>query len=232
MTKYIPPVTGVGGGASNIAANLFDDSAYFSQRPRAGTGAKRKRHEPGTEFYDITKDAETPSFPPKLTLDVASIRELLLVASNLVPGVKSLMENPKASKEGIKTFADITIALYNVIETLIEKAIIPLSETPSNKPNSVQPPEIPAGTRELREALLTAETTAIMFDAELGPLPLANRERLSANLNVGLQNHAVARANVKKEDPVDAVRVAGDALSLASDMIFIGQASAPPPPQQ
>ena len=67
-----------------------------------------------------------------------------------------------------------------------------------------------------------------MLDAELGPLPLANRERLAAALNVGLQNHAVIRASNKDENPADAVRVVSDALSIAGDMTFIGQASAPP----
>ncbi len=173
MRNFIPPVTGVGGVASNIAANLFDDSAYFSQRPRAGTGTKRKRHEPGTEYWNVTRDAEYPSYPPKLTLDVNSVRELLLVASKMVPGVKSLAEDPKAGA-GMKTFAELTIALYSVIEALIEKAIVPLSETPAAKPTNRTPPEEPAGTQELKDALLAAETTAIMFDAELGPLPLAN----------------------------------------------------------
>ena len=67
-----------------------------------------------------------------------------------------------------------------------------------------------------------------MFDADLGPIPLANRDRLAGALNVGLSNHAVAKATDRSEDPSDAVRVVGDALSIASDMTFIGQASAPP----
>ena len=65
MAPYTPPTTGVGGVASVVSANLFDETGYFPFRSQSGSGTKRKRTKGGggapfsDAMYDITKD-----YPP------------------------------------------------------------------------------------------------------------------------------------------------------------------------
>ena len=68
MAPYTPPTTRVGGVASAVSANLFDETGYFPFQSRSGSGTKRKRTDGGGgapfsderyAMYDITKD-----YPP------------------------------------------------------------------------------------------------------------------------------------------------------------------------
>ena len=67
-----------------------------------------------------------------------------------------------------------------------------------------------------------------MYDANLGSVPIANRQKLCQALSVGMRTAALDKAALINADPAEAVRVADDALSLVTNMTFMGQASSPP----
>ena len=90
MAPYTPPTTGVGGVASAVAANLFDESGYFPFRPRSGTGTKRKGTDGGDgapfsderyAMYDITQDYPPLTYPKPAVIDIPALKSLLLDAS-------------------------------------------------------------------------------------------------------------------------------------------------------
>jgi len=118
--------------------------------------------------------------------------------------------------------------MFSLIESLIEKVIIPSADTLSGSVNS--PPTAPkptAGSKELREAFALADRTAILFDLDLGAAPVGNRQTLSRSLAAGIRAAALASAGENESDQAEAVRAVGDALSCAGDVAFLGQASRP-----
>jgi len=118
------------------------------------------------------------------------------------------------------------LALFKLVEAVVEKAIIPLAENSNgNNVGASHPPRAPKGTSELREALETAEKSSIVFNADLGPLPLANRSALSGNFTAGLRAAAIATAGSDATKAAESVRAAADALSCASKLEFLGQSS-------
>jgi hypothetical protein len=54
---------------------------------------------------------------------------------------------------------------------------------------------------------------------------VGNRPALSRSLAAGIRASALAAAEADGKDMAEAVRCAGDALSCASDVVFLGQAS-------
>jgi hypothetical protein len=64
-----------------------------------------------------------------------------------------------------------------------------------------------------------------MFEADLGPLPLANRERLGHQFSAGIRAQAVKKAENGGKDPVEAIRLVADAVSCVTDIAFLGQAT-------
>jgi len=90
------------------------------------------------------------------------------------------------------------------------------------------PPKEDLELRVLRETLVASEKTAILYDANLGAVPIANRQKLCHALSAGIKTVAVDKATFFGADPAEAVRQTDDALSLVTNMTFMGQASAPP----
>jgi len=224
MSAFIPPVTGVYGVASSVVANSFDGSGFF--RNRAGSVKRKRGPDGGAEAaFDLTRDFPPLTYPPALELDVSAIRGLLVSAASKVNKISPLLEDGKASKVN-KSLAGSTIALFKLVEALVEKAIIPLTEIPAR--NSDRPyakAAEPAGTAELREALERAERTSIIFGADLGQVPVANRTTLASNLTNGLRTSAISKAGDDPAVVAEAVRVAADALSCATNVDFLGQSS-------
>jgi hypothetical protein len=81
------------------------------------------------------------------------------------------------------------------------------------------------GEKELRDALEAAEKTAVTFEADLGPLPLANRERLGHQFSAGIRASAMKKAEGGGKDPVESIRRVADAVSCITDIAFLGQAT-------
>jgi hypothetical protein len=130
------------------------------------------------------------------------------------------------------------LSLFALLSAVVEKAVMPLANSPppSWNRNAVDAPPTAAkparGKKELTDALLTAERTAIIFDADLGTASVGNKDRLAHVFSSTVKAKAIAVAEEKKgtEEEVvavvaEAVRAADDALSCASDMCFLVQST-------
>ncbi len=90
---------------------------------------------------------------------------------------------------------------------------------------TVRPRQEP-GAAELKAALASAEKTAVVFDADLGRLPAANRGVLNGAFAAGLKAATMKVAEESGGDAVECIRIVNDALSCVDNMDFIGQSSA------
>ena len=229
MAAFTPPVTGIG-NPSAVVANLFDTAGYF--RPRTFSGSKRKRVENGEEStpFDLTRDYPPLTMPSPLVLDVTSVRALMVEAAGKVAETETLLADKGVSK-GNRLLAGSTIALFKLLEAVVEKAIIPMADNSSALGavlTTCSPQREDAGRAALRRALEDAEKTAIVFNSDLGSQPIANRNTLANNFTLGLRAAAIDKS---ESDPVvaaEAVRVTADALSCAANMEFLGQSSKKP----
>jgi hypothetical protein len=150
-------------------------------------------------------------------------------ASSKVAAVKTALDDPSVSEVN-RSVASLNLSLFSVIEALIEKIIIPSAQSPAvgmNLSPPAPPPKPAPGKRELDEAFALADRSAILFDLDLGPSSSGNRPGLSRSLAAGIRAAALATAESEGKDMAEAVRIAGDALSCASDVTFLGQASRP-----
>jgi hypothetical protein len=109
----------------------------------------------------------------------------------------------------------------------LKKSSFPIPAAPILGTPPPPPPKPLPGTKELKEAFATADRSAIIFDLDLGPSQVGNRQSLSRSLAAGIRAAALAAAEGSGGDPAEAVRVAGDALSCAGDVTFLGQATRP-----
>jgi hypothetical protein len=166
----------------------------------------------------------------------------MVTASEKAVTMKAKLENPKVNEE-TKEFAAFNLSLFDVISAIVEKAIMPLATAPPpswpRKGNSESPPTAPKpspGTKELSDALIAAERTCVIFDAELGPNPVSNKDRLAHAFSASVRAKAIAIAEEEccDDDPdvtaaavAEAVRVADDALSSALNLSFLGQVTKP-----
>ena len=224
-------------------ANLYDSSGTF--RPRTASYKRKRGGEAGEldNLFDLSADYPLLRTPAHPTLDVGAIKELMVTAAKLCGDLKPLMENTE--NEIDKPTAIIlksTMALYSVVEAIVEKAIMPLcgpwplgssgadmprggrTASVSSK-NPPAPPPKPTGERELREALEKADRESVIFDADLGPVPIFNRTKLSAALSAGLKKTVIEAAEKKVGDVAEAVRILDDAFSGVENVDFLGQAS-------
>jgi hypothetical protein len=230
LSAFIPPVTGTGGRPSSIVANLYDYSGNF--RNRAGSFKRPRTDDNDSEYrFDISRDFPRLTPPERQGVDVEAVAALLVGAAEAVPAIKAMI-----AKEGVdpdvKAISEMTLALFSVVETLWEKAVRPAAMAPlgavaSGRVAPIPLPKPDGDKRELIDALAAAERTAILFDANLGSVPIANRSKLNHALSSGIRASALALAEREGHDPAEAVRVADDALSLVADMAFLGQSSKP-----
>jgi len=151
--------------------------------------------------------------------------------AEVVPTIRAKAENPDAHDD-IKMLANFSLNLFSLLEAIVEKAVRPMAATPptmgkgvaKNQP-PVPAPKPDAKRQELANVLAKADRTAVLHDANLGSVPVANRQKLCAALSAGIRASALVKAERDGADPAEAVRVADDALSLVKDMTFLGQAS-------
>jgi hypothetical protein len=235
LMSLIPPVT-IGGRNPPVVANMFDDSGNFRQRngsfkrPRVEGGAAAA----GEGFYDLSRDASAPTIPNALRLDVGKIRGLMVKANEMAALIRTRY-TAESVPEGVKELAGFSISLLDLVNAVVEDGIMPMASSPSASFASVAAASasFPAasrarpepGTAELKAALAAAEKTAVVFDADLGPSPVANRAALNGAFSAGLKAATLKVAGNSGEDANESIRVVNDALSCADNLGFIGQTS-------
>jgi len=237
LSAFIPPVTGTKGRPGAVASNLFDTSGNFRERT-----ASFKRRRIGDErdmddAFDITRPYPPLVHPPKPLFDVEAIQALMVDASSKAEFIKATAEDPN-SDNTTRQFATANLAFFALLTAVVEKAVIPLANSPPptwSRQHTDAPPVAPKpdpGKKKLADALAAAEKTAIIFDADLGTASIGNKDRLAHTFSATVKAKAIAVAGEGdgSEDEIaaataEAIRVADDALSCASDMSFLGQAT-------
>jgi len=237
LGSFVPQVTGTNGRPGAVASNLYDGSGNFRERTgsfkRLRTGDDRDLD----DRFDITRNYPPLSHPPKPNFDVEAIQALMVDASSKAEIIKARNDDPNMDPVA-RDFAVFNLSLFALLSAVVEKAVMPLANSPppSWNRNAVEAPPTAAkparGKKELTDALLTAERTAIIFDVDLGTASVGNKDRLAHVFSSTVKAKAVAVAEEKKgtEEEVvaavaEAVRAADDALSCASDMCFLGQST-------
>jgi hypothetical protein len=237
LISLIPPVT-IGGRNNPVVANQFDDSGNFRQR---NGSFKRQRVEGGGAvardgYFDLSRDTATPSPPNIPKLDMNKIRGLLVKANEAAEAIRSRV-TADAAPEGVKDLAGLSIALLDLVNAVVEEGILPMASPTAASFASVAAgsaavsqstarPRQEPGAAELKAALATAEKTAVVFDADLGRLPAANRGVLNGAFAAGLKAATMKVAEESGGDVVEGIRVVNDALSCVDNMDFVGQSSA------
>ncbi len=143
----------------------------------------------------------------------------------------------EAAPDGVRELAGFSVALLDLVNAVVEEGIIPMSSsTPASfasvaaASNPANPPQNRArtepGTAELKAALATAEKTAVVFDADLGRSPVANRATLNSAFAAGLKAATIKVAEESGGDANENIRIVNDALSCADNLDFLGQTTA------
>lgn len=233
-SHFIPPVTGFNGQSAPVA-NSFDSSGMF--RNRTDSASKRRRHEIDSVF-DRSEDYPPIGPPSRATLNVTGMRELVVAATVIGGEVRTLMSDEKIDPT-VKKIGELNLALLAAIESLVEGGIIPLSgggnvaagrghlatARRALAPPAPPPKPVPAGLDELRAGLAKSDLESVLFEADLGPEPVANRNALASSLSAGIRKMAIAKAEEASKDSGEAIRVMEDALSCVTDMQFLGARS-------
>jgi hypothetical protein len=145
--------------------------------------------------------------------------------------VRALLDQPETDQKW-RVFGGLSLALLAAVEALLESGLVPLtggasipggrSAAPPVPPTKPAPPP---GLRELRECMEKAEKENDIFGANLGALPIANRNNLATVFSAGLKESVTACCAESDADMNEAVRDVDDALSCVSDMEFLGAKS-------
>jgi hypothetical protein len=237
LGAFVPPVTGTMGRPGAVASNLYDSSGNFRER---SSSFKRRRVGGERELddaFDITRPYPPLTNPPKPFFDIESIQALMVDATSKAEFIRSTVDDPTVDNP-TRQFAIANLSMFALLTAVVEKAVMPLAYSPPptwNRQSAETPPvaakPIP-GKKELTDALIAAEKTAVIFDAELGSASVGNKERLAHAFSATVKAKAVAVAEGgggSSEEVAaavaEAVRAADDALSCASDMTFLGQAT-------
>jgi hypothetical protein len=189
----------------------------------------------GDGFYDLSREASVPSLPNVPKLDVGKIRGLMVKANEMAESIRSRY-TAESVPDGVKELAGFSISLLDLVNAVVEDGILPMSSSPSASFASVAAasaatsapsrPRTEPGTAELKAALVAAEKTAVVFDANLGTSPVANRTALNGAFSNGLKAATMKVAEDRGEDANESIRVVNDALSCADNLEFVGQTTA------
>ena len=123
--QFVPPVTGVNKSFIPVA-NLFDTTGNF--RPRSFSLAKRRRGPEGDALdnvFDLSREFPPLRTPALQAIDVFGIKSLLVLAANTGSDLKKIIEKSEPGGKMV-VMAKSVLTLYNCVEGLIEKAIVPL----------------------------------------------------------------------------------------------------------
>jgi hypothetical protein len=187
-------------------------------------------------FFDLSRDAVVAALPAALKLDVGKIRGLMVKANETATAIRSRIASGAASGE-VGELAGFSISLLDLLNVVVEEGILPLASSTASSFASVagasaaanpppSRPRVEPGTPELKAALATAEKTAVVFDADLGRVPVANRSTLNGAFAAGLKAATMKVADESGGDANESIRVVNDALSCVDNLDFVGQTSA------
>jgi hypothetical protein len=133
----------------------------------------------------------------------------------------------------VRELAGFSITLLDLVGAVVEDGIIPMSSpaaatfasvvTGPAAPPASSRPRVEPGTAELKAALAAAEKTAVVFDADLGRSPIANRATLNGAFAAGLKAATVKVAEESGGDISESIRIVNDALSCADNVEFVSQ---------
>ncbi len=141
----------------------------------------------------------------------------------------------------MRDLTGLSIALLDLVNVVVEEGLLPVLSYPPTAsfasvaaaPNSGTAsintnsrPRAELGTAELKAALALAEKTAIVFDADLGQSPVANRATLNGAFAAGLKAATMKVASESGSDANEKIRIVNDALSCAENLEFVGQTTA------
>jgi hypothetical protein len=233
LEDHIPPVTGVAGSAAPVA-NTFDSSGTFQSRGRVNS-FKRKRMDNEIDMvYDRSVEYPPLTTPPRQGLEMEKVKGLMVAAVSASEDLRALLQEESADPK-LVVVGNLSIAILAALEAVVESGLLPLAATGTcgkGGPNIAKCPPVPAakptpppGLKELREGLEKADRETILFDVNLGPVTLANRKSLAVALSSSIRSAAVENAGAAGVNPAEAVRVMDDALSVVSDMDFVGASS-------
>ena len=119
----------------------------------------------------------------------------------------------------VKVLADAWTGLFKLIEATLEKAVLPMGDpsflaaTGRNlRPPPPTPLPKPVDTgRALRAALECADKQSVLFDADLGPNQIANKNAMSVAFSTTVKALTVANAEKAAVDADESMRVVEDA---------------------
>jgi len=181
--------------------------------------------------FDLSRDYPPLVVPEKQSVDLDAVAALMVGAAEAVPCIRAKLENPESSQD-IKDLAGFGLRMFDLLTGIWERVVRPaVAGQPNGLAGGVRAPKPPprpdAGKKELIEALAVSDKTSILYDSNLGTIPIANRQKLNHALSAGIREAALAKATADGTDPAEAVRVTDDALSLVANLTFMGQASRP-----
>ena len=131
----------------------------------------------------------------------------------------------------VRFLAGAWSGLFKLLEATLEKAVLPMADSPNQSamgkghhkaPPTPLPKPVDTG-RALRAALESADKQSVLFDANLGPNPIANKNAMAVAFSTTVKGLTVAAATGAGADGDEAVRVVEDALSCVDNMEFLGQ---------
>ena len=123
--SFIPPVTGVNNSLAPVA-NSFDATGNF--RNRTVSLGKRRRGPEGEildNAFDLSRDFPFLRPPAPLSIDICGVKSLLVESAKMEAELKKIVEKGEPGSE-VVMIARSAMALYALVEGLIEKAVVPL----------------------------------------------------------------------------------------------------------
>ena len=143
LSPFVPPVTGTGGLAASVTANLFDFSGQFRNRLDSGTKRRRpdnwgsREEEDLHARFDLTRNFPPLVVPPPPKIDLPAVKALMVEAAKSAAETKNLLAGKNTSAPN-KLLAGSVMALYGVVEALLEQALFPLVEHYRTRPAANQ----------------------------------------------------------------------------------------------
>ena len=123
--QFVPPVTGINKSFIPVA-NMFDTSGNFRQR--SVSLAKRRRGPDGDALdtvFDVSREFPALKTPAPPAINIFGIKNLLVEVAKTGKNLKAVIEKGDPGSKAV-TIAKSVLTLYNCVEGLIEKAIVPL----------------------------------------------------------------------------------------------------------
>ena len=121
---FIPPVTGFNKSLAPVA-NLFDSSNNFRQCT-ISLGKRRRGSDRDAldNVFDLSREFPPLRTPDPLAIDTLGIKSLLVEVAKMETVVKTIIKKGDPNGKTV-VLAKSVVALYSLVEGLIEKVILP-----------------------------------------------------------------------------------------------------------